>query len=55
VQVGGEGGDTALGDLRALVHVLPDTVEVFHVVGAPQELHKVLVMGDDEQLEVALA
>lgn len=55
VQVGAEGGDAALGDLRALVHVLPNTVEVFNVVGTSQELHKVLVMGDDEQLEVALA
>lgn len=30
-------------------------VEMLHVVGAPQELHKILVMGDDEQLEVTLS
>lgn len=34
--------------------VLFDPVEMLHVVGATQKLHKVLVMGDDEQLEVTL-
>lgn len=28
---------------------------MFNVAGPPQELHKVLVVGDDQQLEVPLA
>lgn len=55
VQVGGEGGDAALGDLRVLVLVLADAVEVLDVAGPAQQLHKVLVVGDDQQLEVPLA
>lgn len=55
VEVGREGGDAALCDLRVLVLVLTDAVEVFDVAGPPQELHKVLVMGDDQQLEITLA
>ena len=55
VEVGGEGGDATLDDLRVLLLVLADAVEVLHVAGAAQQLHKVLVVGDDQQLEVALA
>lgn len=55
VQVGGEGGDAALPDFRVLLLVLADAVEVLDVAGAAQQLHKVLVVGDDQQLEVALA
>lgn len=55
VQVGGEGRDAALHDLRVLVLVFADAVEVLDVAGATQQLHKVLVVGDDQQLEVALA
>lgn len=55
VQVAGEGWDAALHDLRVLVLVLADAVEVLDVAGATQQLHKVLVVGDDQQLEVALA
>ena len=55
VEVGGERGDAALGDLRVLLLVLADAVEVLHVAGASQQLHKVLVVSDDQQLEVALA
>lgn len=55
MEIGGEGGDAALCDLRVLVLVLTDTVEVFNVAGPPQELHKVLIMGDDQQLKVTLA
>lgn len=54
VQVGGEGGDAALPDFRVLLLVLADAVEVLDVAGAAQQLHKVLVVGDDQQLEVAL-
>lgn len=35
--------------------VFADAVEVLDVAGATQKLHKVLVVGDDQQLEVALA
>lgn len=55
MQVGGERGYAALHDLRVLVLVFADAVEVFDVAGATEQLHKVLVMGDDQQLEVALA
>ena len=55
VEIGREGGDAALCDLRVLVLVLTDAVEVLDVAGAAQQLHKVLVVGDDEQLEVTLA
>lgn len=55
VQIGGEGGDAALPDLRVLVLVLTDAVEVLDVAGAAQQLHKVLVVGDDQQLEVPLS
>ena len=54
MQVGVERGHTALCDLGALLHVLADPVEMLHIVGPPQELHKVFVVGDDEELEVAL-
>lgn len=55
MEVSREGGDAALGDLRVLVLVLADAVEVLDVAGAAQKLHKVLVVGDDQQLEVALS
>lgn len=55
VEVSREGGDAALGDLRVLVLVLADAVEVLNVAGTAQQLHKVLVVGDDQQLEVALS
>lgn len=55
VQVGGEGGDAALHDLRVLVLIFADAVEVLNVARATQQLHEVLVMSDDQQLEVALA
>lgn len=55
VEIGGEGGDAALGDLGVLVLVLSDAVEVLDVARAAQQLHKVFVVGDDQQLEVALA
>lgn len=55
VQVGWEGVDAALCDLRVLVLVLADAVEVLDVAGTSQQLHKVLVVGDDQQLEVSLA
>lgn len=55
VQIGWEGGDAALPDLWVLVLVLTDAVEVLDVAGAAQQLHKVLVVGDDQQLEVPLA
>lgn len=51
----GDGADAALCDLRVLVLVLTDAVEVLDVAGPPQQLHEVLVVGDDQQLEVALA
>ncbi len=35
--------------------VLTDPVKVLDVAGSPKQLHKVLVVGDDQQLEVALA
>lgn len=35
--------------------VLPDPVEMLHIVGSSQELDKILVVGDNKQLEVALA
>lgn len=54
MQVGVERVDAAFADLRALVLVLPDPVEMLHIVGSSQELYKILVMGDDKQLEVAL-
>lgn len=50
-----EGGDAALCDFRVLILVLTDTVEVFDVAGSSQQLHKILVVGNDQQLEVALA
>lgn len=46
--------DAALGDHWALVLVLADPVEMLHIIGATQELHKIFIMGDDEQLEVTL-
>lgn len=55
MEIGREGGDAALCDLGVLVLVLADAVEVLDVAGSPQQLHKVLVVGDDQQLEVALA
>lgn len=55
VQVGGERRDAALHDLRVLILVFADAVEVLDVAGATEQLHKVLVVGDDQQLEVALA
>lgn len=55
MEIGWEGGDAALCDLRVLVLVLTDAVEVLDVAGPPQQLHKVLVVGDDQQLEVSLA
>lgn len=54
MQIGGEGADAALCDFRVLVLVLADAIEVFDVTGAAQQLHKVLVVRDDQQLEVAL-
>lgn len=54
VQIGWEGGDAALCDFGVLVLILTDAVEVFNVAGPPQQLHKVLIMGDDQQLEVTL-
>lgn len=30
-------------------------VEMLHIVRATQELHKILIVGDDEQLEVTLS
>lgn len=54
MQVAVKSGDATLGDLGALVLVLLDPVEVLHIVGATQELHKILIVGDDEQLEVTL-
>lgn len=35
--------------------VFADAVKVFDVAGAAEQLHKVLVVGDYQQLEVALA
>lgn len=55
VEIGRERVDAALCDLRVLVLVLTDAVEVFDVAGPPQKLHKVLVMGDDQKLEITLA
>lgn len=54
VEIWWEGADAALCDLRVLVLVLADAVEVLDVAGPPQQLHEVLVMGDDQQLEVTL-
>lgn len=48
VQVGGEGGDAALADFRVLLLVLADAVEILDVAGPAQQLHKVLVVGDDQ-------
>ena len=47
VEIGREGGDAALRDLRVLVLVFTDAIEVFDVAGPTQEFHKVLVVGDD--------
>lgn len=55
VKVRREGGDAALGDLRVLVLVLTDAVEVLDVAGATQQLHEILVVGDDQELEVPLS
>lgn len=55
MEIGGERGDAAFCDFRVLVQVLTDAVEVFDVAGPPQQLHEVLVVGDDQQLEVTLA
>lgn len=55
VEVGWQGGDAALDDFRVLVLVLTDTIEVFNVAGPAQQLHKVFIVCDDEQLEVSLA
>ncbi len=38
-----------------MVLVLPDPVELLHIVGPSQELHKILVVGDNKELDVALA
>lgn len=38
-----------------MVLVLADAIEVLDVAGATQQLHKVLVVGDDQQLEVPLS
>lgn len=46
--------DAALCDFRVLILVLTDTIEMFNVAGSPEQLHKVLVVSDDQQLEVAL-
>lgn len=55
VEIGREGSDAALCDLRVLVLVLTDAVEVLDVAGPSKQLHEVLVVGDDQQLEVTLA
>ena len=55
LEVWWERANAALCDLRVLVLVLADAVEVLDVAGPPQQLHEVLVMGDDQQLEVTLA
>lgn len=55
VEVRREGGDAALCDLRVLVLVLADAIEVLDVAGPAQQLHKVLVVGDDQELEVPLS
>ncbi len=54
MQVGVESVNVTLRDLWALVLVLPDPVEMLHIVGPSQELHKILVVGDNKELEVAL-
>ncbi len=55
MQVRVESVNVTLRDLWALVLVLPDPVEMLHIVGPSQELHKILVVGDNKELEVALA
>lgn len=55
VKVRWEGGDAALCDLRVLVLVLTDAIEVLDVAGATQQLHKILVVSDDQELEVPLS
>lgn len=49
-----ERGDAALVDFGVLVLVLANSVEVLDVARAAQELYKVFIVGDDEQLEIAL-
>lgn len=54
MEIRGKRGDAAFCDLSVLVLVFTDAVEVLDVTGASQQLHKVLVVGDDQQLEVTL-
>lgn len=54
MEVRRERGDAALVDFGVLVLVLADSVEVLDIAGATQELHKVFIVGDNEQLEIAL-
>ena len=49
-----EGVDAALCDFGVLVLVLVDAVKVFDVTRPPQQIHKILIVGDDQQLEVTL-
>lgn len=50
-----KGADTALHDLGALINVLPDPVEGFHVLRTTKEFHKVFIVSYHQELKVSLS
>lgn len=54
MNVRSQGGDTASHDLRTLVDVLLDPVELLHILRTSQELHKIFIVSDDQELKVTL-
>lgn len=55
MNIGAKGADAALHDLGALINVLLDPVEGFHIFGTAEEFHKIFIVGYHQELKVPLS
>lgn len=55
MNVWAKGADAALHDLGALVNVLLDPVEGFHILRTAKEFHKIFIVSYHQELKVSLS